>query len=168
MDCKDVRQSIIDASQTGPLLTGDIQVRFERHLAKCPECRRWASDIEKLREGLRDLPVPVPSDKLLEHTRNLCLSRLEGSRRVPLAIWGAFGGLVVLTIFLMAALGVEIGQGHPLSLPAWGGLCVMIQNLLMLFSAPLVLKRFRPGHREAGRHEERDHGEHTDGFIGCV
>ena len=99
-------------------------------------------DLSAIRPYLGRMPVSMPSDDFFEQTRSLCHARLKRSS-IPRFIWAALAALLILTAILMLPLAKEIMVDRPLSFPALGVLILVIQNLLMLFFAPVLIQKFR-------------------------
>lgn len=99
-------------------------------------------DLREIRTHLRGLTIPMPTEEFYEQTRLLCHAKLRDSS-IPKFVWAALAVLLVLTGVLMLPLGREIGLEQPLSLPAVGVLILVLQNLLMLFFTPVLIKKFR-------------------------
>ena len=99
-------------------------------------------DLREIRTHLRSVTIPMPTEEFYEQTRLLCHAKLRDSS-IPKFVWAALAVLLVLTGVLMLPLGREIGLEQPLSLPAVGVLILVLQNLLMLFFTPVLIKKFR-------------------------
>ncbi len=120
----------------------DKHQEIGRHLSCCSRCAALESDMQKIRDHLREVAAPKPSDEFIEKTRLLCHARLRRSS-IPKYIWIALGALLVLTGVLMLPLAREIMADRPLSFPVIGVLILVLQNLLMLFFTPVLVKKFR-------------------------
>ena len=99
-------------------------------------------DLIKIRTHLHEVPIQMPSDEFFEQTRALCHAKLVRSS-IPKFIWVAFGALLILSGILMSPLAREIRLDQPLSFPTIGVLILLLQNLLMLFFAPVLIQKFR-------------------------
>jgi hypothetical protein len=99
-------------------------------------------DLSEIRTHLQEVQIPMPSNEFFEQTRFLCHAKLERPS-VPKFIWAAFGTLLILSGILMSPLAREIGPDQPLSFPTIGVLILLLQNLLMLFFAPVLIQKFR-------------------------
>jgi hypothetical protein len=99
-------------------------------------------DLSEIRTHLQATPIQMPSDEFFEQTRVLCHTKLERPS-IPKFIWAAFGTLLILSGILMSPLAREIGPDQPLSFPTIGVLILLLQNLLMLFFAPVLIQKFR-------------------------
>ncbi len=99
-------------------------------------------DLSEIRTHLHEVPIQMPANEFFEHTRALCHVRLARPP-IPKFIWAAFGALLVLSGILMSPLAREISSDQPLSFPTIGVLILLLQNLLMLFFAPVLIQKFR-------------------------
>jgi len=152
MECKKVKQWIMDSSAED--LDGKEGANIGRHISECPECASLWDDLKKIRLHLNKIPQPVPSEEVLKRTRSVCRARLRispPSPSVPKYIWMAFAALVILTGVWMVPLSRELRLDQPLSLRAVGVLVLMIQNAVMLFFAPVLIRKFHRKHRDHSR-----------------
>ena len=140
MKCKDVERMIMDLSEEN--LGKDQMEEIQRHVSGCARCARLEGELREIRIHLQKIPSLIPSEKFFEHTRRLCHAKLNAPS-VPKFIWGAFATLLVLTSVLMLPLARELMQDQPLSFPTLSILILMVQNLVMLFFAPVLIQRFR-------------------------
>jgi hypothetical protein len=99
-------------------------------------------DLSEIRIHLHEAPIQMPSNEFFERTRILCHARLARPP-IPKFIWVAFAALLVLSGILMSPLAREISLDQPLSFPMIGVLILLVQNLLMLFFAPVLIQKFR-------------------------
>ena len=112
---------LVQASLDRPLVEAERSL-LEAHLAGCPACRRYASDLGALENGLSRLTKkrwpagPGPDPRIL---RNIQLR----SRRVAMRKWifRIAGGVVLIGIFIFVFSGVLSGlQSRTPSQPAAG------------------------------------------------
>jgi len=99
-------------------------------------------DLSEIRAHLQATPVQMPSDEFYEQTRAKCHAKLARTS-VPRFIWAAFGALLLLSGILMSPLAREVRLDQPLSFPTIGVLILLLQNLLMLFFAPVLIQKFQ-------------------------
>ena len=99
-------------------------------------------DLSEIRAHLQARLVQRPSDEFYEQTRTLCHAKLA-QPSVPRFIWAAFGALLLLSGILMSPLAREVRLDQPLSFPTIGVLILLLQNLLMLFFAPVLIQKFQ-------------------------
>jgi hypothetical protein len=168
MRCKDVERLIVDFSEE--VLDGNTIERIKNHIASCPRCSALDNDLKKIRSFLQHVPSPAVSEEFFDQTRARCHAiLLEPSKAeskaehpsVPWWIWAAFSTLLILTGILMLPLAAGIDLDQPLSFPEFGVILLVLQNLVMLFFAPVLFQRIRfpkessknglmsSGHREA-------------------
>ncbi len=81
------------------------------------------------------IKTPYPNEKGF-------ISRIKATS-IPAYIWLALVSLVVLTVILILPLLKELAAEEILSLQAIVTLSLMIQNAVMLFFSPLILRKFR-------------------------
>jgi len=154
MKCKDVERWFVAVSEESP--EEDKLAQVEEHVAHCAECICFEEDLKKIRLLIQKTKAPVPSEELIDRTRLMChaamktphsteigfISRIKAAS-IPAYIWLALVFLVVLTVILMLPLLKELAAEDILSLQAVVTLSLMIQNAVMLFFAPLILRKFR-------------------------
>jgi hypothetical protein len=61
---------------------------------------------------------------------------------VPWIIWVALVSLIVLTAFLLVSLFKDIRLSQPLSFEGAFVLAVILQNAVMLFFAPVIIRKY--------------------------
>lgn len=138
MNCDDVEKLLTGEDNLGQ----DERQEIEGHISRCSGCASLESDLQKIRHHLQEVSIPMPSGEFFEKTRVLCHARLRRSS-IPKYIWIALGALLILTGVLMLPLAKEIMADRPLSFPVIGVLILVLQNLLMLFFTPVLIKKFR-------------------------
>ncbi len=146
MKCKDVEHALLDNSVED--LSQDRIEEIQKHISCCASCACLDDDLRKIRFHLQKMQPQIPSVKLLEGTRKLCHARLN-KPSIPKYIWAALAALLVLTGVLMLPFAREFMQGKSLSFPLVSALILMIQNLAMLFFAPVLIQRFRLRKKDA-------------------
>jgi anti-sigma factor RsiW len=127
---------------------------LEEHLERCPECASFRTFWQGLRTELREDAGPAAlSSELSERVRLRCRAELDsrpwgrggkGFRTHPAAVpWPIYSALLVLLgltlLFLIPGLG-QLRQTQKLTLGAAFGLLIILQNALMLFFTPLLLR----------------------------
>ncbi len=129
---------------------------LEKHLETCPDCAAFRDFLGGLRTSLRDASGPPLSVGLSDSVRLRCRAEVEAwlpprlrsapSKQpsgVPWPIWGALLVLTGLTLcFLIPGL-EEFRQSQKLTFGTVLVLLVILQNALMLFAAPLLMRRGR-------------------------
>lgn len=153
MRCQNIERLIIDSSEG--ILSQEEQRAIERHVAECAECARFQDDLKNIRISLTKMPAPSLPDELGRRTRILChaelKARLASEKQrvsqtrpapVPWVIWAALISLIGLTVFLMVSLFKDIGLNQPLSFESVFVLCLILQNAVMLFFAPVIIRKY--------------------------
>jgi hypothetical protein len=146
MRCKDVEHLLLDCSLED--LSKDTLEKMQQHISRCAICASLEDDLRKIRFHLQEIQSQIPSDELLKRTRELCHAQLN-TPSIPKYIWAALAALLVLTGVLMLPFAKELLRGQPLSFPLVSTLVLIIQNLAMLFCAPVLIQRFRSRKKDA-------------------
>jgi predicted anti-sigma-YlaC factor YlaD len=154
MKCQDIERLVIDSSEED--LNEEQRKRIEKHLARCPRCRKFQKDLEKIRAYLEEINPLSPSVEVESRTRHLCHVQMGKSLSpeektstrthkpaIPIYIWVALVSLTVLTLILTLPLITGITSGQPLPLPLVGVLVLVIQNAVMLCFSPILLRKYR-------------------------
>jgi len=129
---------------------------LEEHLETCPDCAAFRDFLGGLRSSLRDAPGPALSVGLSDSVRLRCRAELDAGlpprlrpapSKQPAGVpWPILAALLVLTgltiVFLIPGL-EEFRQSQKLTLGTALVLLVILQNALMLFAAPLLMRRGR-------------------------
>lgn len=154
MRCQDFERLILESSQRE--LLPEERLALEEHLERCPDCASFRGFWGDLRSRLREATGPTLSAQLSDNVRLRCRAELElklrshrkpalskGPAEVPWPIWAALFVLTGLTLcFLIPGL-EEFRQSQELTLGAVLALVVILQNALMLFASPLLMRRGR-------------------------
>ena len=134
------------------VLDGNTIERMKNHIAGCPSCASLEDDLIKIRAFLQYVPCPTASEGFFDRTRARCQAILSepskgeskaGRPSVPWWIWAAFFAILVLTGVLMLPLASGIDLDQPISIPKFGVILLVLQNLVMLFFAPVLFQRIR-------------------------
>jgi len=137
-------------------LVREEQLALEEHLETCPDCVAFRGFRGDLRSRLREAAGQTLSVELSDNVRFRCHAELDSLSRgragrgfgerpaaVPLPILAALLVLTGLTIvFLIPGL-EEFRQSQKLTLGTALVLLIILQNALMLFAAPLLMRRGR-------------------------
>lgn len=137
-------------------LAREERLLLERHLARCVACASFGNFLNELEFSVHDVPGPALPSELENRVRLACHEELEskvqGRRKrsrsapsagVPWAIWAALVALTVLTLSFLIP-GVEaFRQEQKITLEAVVALLLVFQNALMLFFAPVIMRRRR-------------------------
>lgn len=154
MKCQTIERLIIDSSEED--FNEEQRNRIEEHLARCPRCRKFKKDLERIHSYLKGITPPSPSVQVESLTRHLCHIRMGKSLSpeektsarihtpaIPVYIWVALVSLTVLTLILTLPLIRGLTSGQPLSLTLIGVLVLVIQNAAMLCFSPILLRKYR-------------------------
>jgi len=154
MRCQDFERLMLESGERK--LIREERLALEEHLETCPDCAAFRSFRGGLQNRLKEAAGPALSVELSDSVRLRCRAQLDslslgrasrgfGKRpaAVPWPIWAALLVLTGLTIvFLIPGL-EEFRQSQKLTLGTALGLLIILQNALMLFAAPLLMRRGR-------------------------
>ena len=110
------------------------------------EDKDFQKDLEFIRTHLNKMKKPEPSHELVEKTRNLCHQKLCSrvfSPAIPKYIWIAFALTLILIAIIMLRFTKSLKLDQSLDLQNAGVLILIAQNAVMLFFAPVVIRKFR-------------------------
>ncbi len=137
-------------------LLREERLALEEHLKTCPDCAAFRGFWEDLRSRLREATGPTLSAELSDNVRLRCRAELElklpshrkpalskGPAGVPWPIWAALLVLTSLTLYFLIPGVEEFRQSQKLTLGTVLVLLIIFQNALMLFAAPLLMRRGR-------------------------
>lgn len=158
MKCRDVERWLILGAD-GPSDAGRSEA-LRAHFESCVRCASLKDELEDLRADLprRGDRALFPPAGLVERTRVRCrelldapesrparpVSRSNGAfRRIPRAVWASTIGLLLLTALILVPFFGDVILSEPLSYVSWVGLGFIVQNVLMLLSSPLLLRKLR-------------------------
>jgi len=143
--CRDVERLMLEGEDRGDLAG---EKRFvEEHLRGCARCRGFAADLAFLRDELAGVPWPTPPDELVLRTRRM-LRDAERTKKPVLPVWivVALAAVTMITSILLAITLPDVNPDTSLAnLPFVGraAIFIIVQNALMLFCAPIVLRMAR-------------------------
>lgn len=159
MTCKECE--ILLSSVSGREKTPAEWRALETHLQACPRCRRFESDLRSIRNGLRDESCPEPPEALASRTRQSCLAELASLKRQtvkradpPAIVTVVIVLLVVLTAACLTIALQGVDPGQPVPLEARAALLIIIQNIMILFFAPVLLRRTRFARRDGNSYPQ--------------
>lgn len=154
MRCKNIERFIIDWTD-GDLSADDLAM-VEQHVSRCVRCAATKQTLEHVRLGLSETGMPEPSSDLIEKTRMACHQQLRTqpshigrvsnesqSELIPKPVWAAVIGLIVFTWIGVVYLLKDFTWDQKLSFQSIIGLTLMMQNAIMLFFAPLLIRQCR-------------------------
>jgi len=110
----------------------------------------FQKDLEFIRTHLKKMEIPEPSHDFLEKTRNLCHQKLSSSiksSRIPKSIWITLVLNIIFMGFLMFFFAKALKSGQIFSPQAVGVMILVIQNAVMLFFSPVIIKKFKQGQK---------------------
>ena len=147
MQCKEYENQLIEASER--TLSQDELAEMAEHTDFCHACVRFRDDLSKIRSSLKKMPSPSIPQTLEESTKTLCLERLKKRERqknlphIPSLIWTALILLTALTAVVLFLVIKDFKMELPLSRKSVAVLILLMQNAVMLFFAPIILRKFR-------------------------
>jgi anti-sigma factor RsiW len=120
----------------------------EGHLRGCARCRAFAADLAAIRREIASVPWPALSAELDRRTRRALRPGgvVEGPAAVPAWVLVALAVVTIVTgIWLAASLAGVTPETTLADLPVAGlaAVIVIVQNALMLFFAPVILRTYR-------------------------
>jgi len=143
--CRDVERLLLEGEDRGDLAG---EKRFiEEHLRGCARCRGFASDRAFLRAGFAGIQWPTPPEELVLRTRRM-LRDAGSAKKTVLPAWIVVA-LAAVTIITSIWLAITLPDINPdttladLSFIARAAIFIIVQNALMLFCAPIVLRTAR-------------------------
>ncbi len=149
MRCEDVERLILE---TGEKESSREELRaLEAHLEWCPNCAAFRDFRVNLRSVLGKTPAAELDAGLVEKIRLRChaaidLEAARGRVQVPWSILAAFGILTVITLGFFIPQILDFFSTKEFT-PAMGWLlAILLQNTVMLFFAPVIMRRQRIGH----------------------
>ena len=155
MRCKDIERLIIASSDED--LSSEELKAIEQHVGLCPHCARFQEELGKIRTGIKAMPVPELSAGLNKSTRSRCYAEMKKlreaalekrssrtlSRSIPVYVWATLFALTLLTMVIIFPVIREIRFDQTLSFKAAAVLTIIIQNAVMLFFAPILIRKYR-------------------------
>lgn len=146
LSCRDVERLMI-AGEDRELSMGERRL-VEDHLRGCGRCRGFEADRTFIREEIAAVRWPAPPDRLVRGTRRMVLERGPDTPAATVPGWVLIA-MAVVTIVTGLWLAVSLADVTPdmtlADLPAAGlaAVFIIVQNALMLFFAPVVLRAVR-------------------------
>ncbi len=153
MRCKDIERLIM-ASSDEELSPEEVKI-VEEHLADCAQCAQLRDDIKKIWMGVKAMPKPVLPPELAEKTRERCYAELKkqfearkstlraSASPIPIFVWAVLIALTLLTMFITIPVISEIKLDESLTFKSAAVLTLVIQNAVMLFFAPVLIRKYR-------------------------
>jgi len=154
MRCQDFERLMLESRDRD--LLREERLALEEHLESCPGCTSFRSFWGDLKSCLREATGPALPAEVSENVRLRCHAEIESlsrplaardSGRGPASIPGPIlAALLVLTgltaIFLIPAI-EEFRQAQKVTVETVLVFMVVLQNALMLFFAPVLMRRSR-------------------------
>jgi hypothetical protein len=143
--CRDIERLVLE-SEDRALPAGE-RGRVEEHVRVCARCREFAADRALVRAELAGVRWPAPPKELVLRTRRLL--RGAGAAAppvVPVWVLVAMAAVTIITSIWLAVALPDITPEISLADLPFGGLAaifIIVQNALMLFCAPVVLRTAR-------------------------
>ncbi len=145
MQCKDIERLIIDS--TWKNLSEEELLIIKEHTQQCAKCTFFQSEYKNLRLSLKNNPAPSLPEKLDRSTYEMCRKALNVQKKsatpIPPLIWGVLAILIAISVIMFVPLFKDLRLNEPLSSQALFVLTFLIQNTVMLFFTPILIKNFR-------------------------
>jgi predicted anti-sigma-YlaC factor YlaD len=145
LKCRDIERLMLEGEdRTFP--PGEKGL-VEEHLRACARCRGFAADRALVRAELAGVRWPAPPAELVLRTRRTL--RDAGAAAAPAVPAWVLVALAVVTIVTGVGLAVALADVTPdmaladMPIGAVAALFIIVQNALMLFFAPVVLRTAR-------------------------
>ena len=153
MDCKDIKRKIVEGSENS--LSGFEEASILDHVQNCAECARFQEETMKIREYIDLAAGPALPIELDLKTRAVCHNWLDRTAAlkhdtgtgihaaIPKLIWGALFALILITGFIALPFFKELRSDGPLSYQSFFVFTLMVQNVVMLFFAPVIIRKHK-------------------------
>jgi len=143
--CRDIERLVLE-SEDRALPAGEQSLVGE-HVRICAGCRGFAADRALIRAELAGVRWPAPPEELVLRTRRLLQD--TGAAAPPVVPAWVIVAMAAVTIITSIWLAVWLPDLTPdttltdLPLAARAAVFIIVQNALMLFCAPVVLRTAR-------------------------
>jgi predicted anti-sigma-YlaC factor YlaD len=143
--CRDIERIMLEGEDRA--LPAGERGLVEEHVRACARCRGFAADRALVRAELAGVRWPAPPEELVLRTRRLL--RGAGATAppvVPVWVLVAMAAVTIITSIWLAVTLPDITPEISLAALPFGGLVaifIIVQNALMLFCAPIVLRTAR-------------------------
>lgn len=147
--CRDVERLMIEGEDRS-LLPAERRL-VEDHLRGCGPCREFSVDRTLIRDELGAIRWPAPPSELVLKTRRIVRERSTASARA-LPAW-VIVALAAVSVATALGLAVSLADVTPdMTLADWplgalAAVIIIVENALMLFFAPVVLRAARARRR---------------------
>lgn len=143
LNCRDVERLMLEGEDRA--FSAGERGLVEEHLRACARCRGFAADRALVRAELAGVRWPAPPDELVLRTRRM-LRETGTPAAVPAWILIALAAVTIITSIWLAVWLPDIRPDTTLTdlpLAARTAVFIIVQNALMLFCAPIVLRTAR-------------------------
>jgi predicted anti-sigma-YlaC factor YlaD len=124
LKCRDIERLMLEGEDR--TLPPGEQGLVEEHLRACARCRGFAADRALVRAELAGVRWPAPPEELVLRTRRMLRDAgAAAAPAVPAWVLVALAAVTIITSLWLAAI------------------FIIVQNALMLFCAPVVLRTAR-------------------------
>jgi len=153
--CRDVERLMLEGEDRA--LPAEERGLVEEHVRSCTRCRGFAADRALVRAELAGIRWPAPPEELVLRTRRMLRDAgAAAPAAVPAWVLVALAAVTIITSIWLAAWLPDVTPEMILADLPFGGLVaifIIVQNALMLFCAPVVLRtaRARRGEFESAR-----------------
>ena len=125
-----------------------IQVQLQTHLENCPQCRKFAEELQVLRTDAAVLAATDAPEALSNTVLNKCRSEFRESAqffhgKIPVWIRVCTGLLFLLTVLWAYPVIKDLITEERVSYSTGLVINLVIQNAVMLLFAPLVIRIFK-------------------------
>jgi len=145
MRCKDIERLIIDS--TWKNLSEEDLLIIKEHTQQCALCTLFQSEYKNLRLSLKNNPAPDLPEDLDRSTHKMCRKALNLQKKsaptIPPFIWGVLAVLITISVIMFIPVFKDLMLNEPLSSQALFVLTFLIQNTVMLFFTPILIKNCR-------------------------
>jgi anti-sigma factor RsiW len=165
MRCQDIERLILEARERE--LLREERLALEAHLESCSRCAAFHGFLRKIGISLQEPAAPELSAELAENVRLRCraefdsLSRAEagqevarGTAKIPWSVWAAVFVLTGLTLLFLIPGLEQFRQSQKLTPGIAVVLAVILQNAVMLFASPLLMRRGRLSQYRSGQPDQ--------------
>ncbi len=155
LSCRDVERLMLEGEDQA--FSAGERGLVEEHLRVCARCRGFAADRTLVRGELSGVRWPAPPEELVLRTRRMLRNTgTAAPAAVPAWVLVALAAVTIITSIWLAFSLPDIGPDSTLANLPFGALVaifIIVQNALMLFCAPVVLRtaRARRGEPEGAR-----------------
>ena len=164
MKCRECQKWLIEADEESrnPRVLSEMR----EHISQCDACAGLETHLRIIRDGITGMDVAKLPVELDQQTRMLCQSHLAAGKpsrikyasrsahSTPKFIWAILIGLTILSSIWIVPVLKDFQLGDPLTLKTGTALAFLLQNSLMLFFTPLLLRQHRWLH-SLQRHNRR-------------